>query len=32
MLITNVDVDTASSDSYTGFIDTDYYMLINPLK
>ncbi|CAK66624.1 unnamed protein product (macronuclear) [Paramecium tetraurelia] len=32
LMITNVNVNTAQTNSYTGFLDRDYYMLLNPLK
>lgn len=31
-MITNVNVNTAEADSYTGFLDRDYYMLLNPFE
>ncbi|KAM3144536.1 hypothetical protein pb186bvf_003405 [Paramecium bursaria] len=32
LLITNVNVDPSSQNSFVGYIDTSYYMLLNPLQ
>lgn len=31
-MVSNINVNTASSNSYYGYIDRDIYMLINPQK